>query len=279
MTTITTTTTNLIVAGKSHPNRVLFVNMESIDGKRRTVSVRKAVLGGEWTPEEIEAVKVKAQQLYKGFRKYKVDEEIDLYDEDDKMLPITLMVNRDEDELIEQNIAVYRAVTRHTGDDMPSFAGIISERLASEERITEIKALIDIVTLRQEDEGRTTYFDSFTRQLAQSEDVGFINILESDYNGTGYLDHLATARLPGSVGTRYIGLDRHNRRVIVIQGRDGNNIVLFERYSPDNTTGARVVSNTTPMYKSFIANGVLGEDAFHNALDLIDNLTSYEAHF
>jgi hypothetical protein len=107
--------------------------------------------------------------------------------------------------------------------------------------------------------------------------VRLINILETDYNSTGYLDGLAYAELPNEVGSKFIGLDRHGRRVLVIKGEGNRNVVLFERYTMKPGNGAIVVSNSAEIYRPFIVSGGLNEDNFLKAVDLIKNLTRYSA--
>lgn len=121
------------------------------------------------------------------------------------------------------------------------------------------------------------FFDFEFTMLGRDKSVRVINILPGDYNDTGYLNGLSTAVLPGIVGSRYIGLDKHGRRVVVIQGDYDNNIVMFERHKHDFKSRPLVVVNVPHLYQGLVkSSGGLNEDAFLSALDLIENLAKYE---
>lgn len=148
-------------------------------------------------------------------------------------------------------------------------------RLASVEQANEILAA---VKARKEDyhaHKYMSYFDSAIQGIMNDRIETFINILDTDYNGTGYLDGLATAELPGDVGKTFMGIDKHGRRVLVVKGVDNNNIVLFERYTPKSGTPAVVVKNCGGLYRPFLPSGRVNEEAFFHALDLVQDLQDY----
>jgi len=271
-----TTVSPIVVADKEHPNRLLTVALNREDNSQCSVAVRLPVNGGEWKQEYIEAVKAIAPSLFKMFKKFDPEAGIELFDSNGRIIEeLTLQVSdgATAEEAYKMGIAVYRGVWVQSTRELANE----TEREPSQEQASKIRA---ILAARAEDYKASSYksfFDFHLPSIAGQKDVRLINILESDYNTTGYLNGLASAELPGDVGSQFVGIDRHSRRVLVIKGERNQNVVLFERYTMEPGKGAIVVSNSDDIYRPFIVSGSLNEDSFLKAVDLIKNLIRYTA--
>lgn len=106
----------------------------------------------------------------------------------------------------------------------------------------------------------------FTSEFEKAQVENGVKPLSSEQfgNGTGYYDGAVYADfglVPGQVQAM---LDEFSRRALVVGTRFGN-VVLFERYSPDET-GVRsqtLVCNMPDKINSFVKNTVLS----HNQVD------------
>lgn len=272
-----TTVSSILVADKEHPNRLLTIGLERENGTQCSVAVRLPVNGGEWKPEYVEAVKHIAPSLFKMFKKYDPELGIELIDSNERLIEELVLQVADgpaAEEAYKMGIAVYRGVWVENTQALNTE----TDRIPSEEQAKKIRSIIAIRAEDYKTSRYTSFFDFHLPAIAGQKNTQLINILESDYNTTGYLDGLVSAELPGDVGSQFVGIDRHNRRVVVIKGERNQNVVLFERYTMSPGKGAIVVSNSADIYRPFIVGGGgLNEDNFLKAQDLIKNLTRYSA--
>jgi len=273
-TIIATALSDYTIGEKSHPNRILTVVLRKDDGTECSVVVRKPVGNPDWTEEEIQAVQNLAPKLYKSYKKYDLDQEIELLGYSDQVLDTVLSVNESESFRYEGETASYRAALR--AKPRTVVEPVVSDRFATAARIEEIRKVLAARELEYRTAKYRSHFDFHLPSLV-NEGVQFINILETDHGKTDYLDGLARADLLGEIGAKFVGVDSHGRRVLVIKGKNCNNVVLFERFTPEPGVPAKVVSNVGDLYRRFIMSGIMGEDAFLKAVDLIDNLKEYEA--
>ncbi len=87
-------------------------------------------------------------------------------------------------------------------------------------------------------------------------------------NGTGYYDGAASAVLDGHEGTMYRSVDPHGRKIILIKGENGNDIV-FERYALEDNWAEIPICGNISTATGIILSRVRGGCHFGNYAQLL----------